>query len=507
LTDKRLELGLTLRHDNGSRLPVLFDSNNDGRLDVKVIGFRETASNFFRQNPNGTFALIPDSAGMTCPTASEWAQLIDIDASGTLELLCGGGTFPSKVTNYVSGTGVKVPFPATNATRDALTGDFNNDGRQDIVYVRGGFRLNGVSQPNATTVEAHIAIDGGNATRTLTLRTIGSLSTDLNMDNWNYIIEGGTTSGVFIGSTGYHPTSLALNLAPGGNNLGIRNPGTTPGLYIGYANGAWNVTLRSLSGFGNLYLVVHSTTQIAFATLTSTHGDEPIAPKLSYNTPTGFVDATVSSGLRPERCDTGFAADLDNDMDLDLFLGCRAGTANIADVIYENLGNGTFRKVMPHGAEGLIGSAMTDHAGLTESAVCADYDVDGFMDLFVTNGLNLIPQHSGGQAQLFHNRGNSNHWIEIDLRGVTSNRDGVGAKVYVTAGGITQYREQNGGYHRWSQNSSVIHVGLAGNTTSKVVIRWPRGTVDTYPAVAADALYQATEGQALSPLIAPQPRQ
>jgi hypothetical protein len=53
----------------------------------------------------------------------------------------------------------------------------------------------------------------------------------------------------------------------------------------------------------------------------------------------------------------------------------------------------------------------------------------------------------------------------------------------------------------------VIHVGLAGNTTSKVVIRWPGGTVDTYPAVAADALYQATEGQAISPLIVPKPRQ
>jgi hypothetical protein len=205
---------------------------------------------------------------------------------------------------------------------------------------------------------------------------------------------------------------------------------------------------------------------------------------------------------------TGFAADLDNDMDLDVFLGCRAGASNIEDVVFENLGNGTFRKVLAHGAEGLLGAAITDKAGSTESVVSADYDVDGFVDVFVTNGLNLVPQRTGGQAQLFRNLGKTlhadpPHWLEIDLSGVASNRDGVGAKVYVTAGGVTQYREQNGGYHRWSQNHSRIHVGLAGNTTANVKIVWPSGTIDTYPAVAADALYRAIEGQTIGPVLPP----
>ena len=66
LTDQRAALGLTLQHDNGSRLPMAFDVNNDGLLDVKVIGRRETQSNFFRQNANGTFTRIANSLGVTC---------------------------------------------------------------------------------------------------------------------------------------------------------------------------------------------------------------------------------------------------------------------------------------------------------------------------------------------------------------------------------------------------------------------------------------------------------
>ena len=504
LTDQRLSLGLTLLHDNGSRMPVLFDANNDGRLDAKIVGFRETASNFFRQDSTGKFNLIADSAGMTCPKASEWAQLLDINGTGTLELACGDSKFPTSVTNYVTGTGVKLPFTVTNMTHDAVLGDFNNDGRQDILYVRGGFDLNGVVLANPTTLEAHINITNGNTTRTLTLKTIGSFATDLNAKNWNDIIKGGTKTSVFIGSSGYHPASLNLNLRPSGNNRGIQTPGDRKGMFIGYVNGAWTVMLRNLSGFNNAYLLVKTSSPItAFSLAPTPAGDAPISPKLQFNTPTGFVDVSASSGLTPERCVTGFAADLDNDMDLDVFLGCRGGASNIADIVFENLGSGTFRKVLAHGAEGLIGASLTDQAGSTESAVSADYDVDGFVDLFVTNGLNLVPQRTGGQAQLFRNRGNDNNWLEIDLSGIISNRDGVGAKIYVTAGDVTQYREQNGGYHRWSQNHSRIHVGLAGNTAADVTIQWPSGLVDTYPAVPANVLYRATEGQAITPILPP----
>jgi len=102
----------------------------------------------------------------------------------------------------------------------------------------------------------------------------------------------------------------------------------------------------------------------------------------------------------------------------------------------------------------------------------------------------MRPVYTGGPKQLFHNSGNTNHWIEFDLVGTTSNRDGIGSKVYVSSGGITQYREQNGGYHRWSQNFSRVHVGLARNTQADVTVVWPNGVSKTYSALAANRIYQ-----------------
>jgi hypothetical protein len=76
----------------------------------------------------------------------------------------------------------------------------------------------------------------------------------------------------------------------------------------------------------------------------------------------------------------------------------------------------------------------------------ADYDLNGFLDLFVTNGLHQLPIHVGGPSQLFRNLGNGNHLIELTLVGRVSNRDGVGARVIaITPDGKRQLREQNGG--------------------------------------------------------------
>ena len=162
----------------------------------------------------------------------------------------------------------------------------------------------------------------------------------------------------------------------------------------------------------------------------------------------------------PVQCGSVTAGDFDNDMWVDLYLACRTGASNIANILYHNNGNGTFTAV-PNagGAAGPIGLAIADDAGTADSVVNADYDRDGFLDLFVTNGFNLQPRYIGGPNRLFHNNGNGNHWIELDLVGVNSDRDATGARVYATALGVTQFRVQDGRYHRWSQDSKRIHFG------------------------------------------------
>ena len=108
----------------------------------------------------------------------------------------------------------------------------------------------------------------------------------------------------------------------------------------------------------------------------------------------------------------------------------------------------------------------------------------------MSNGSNMRPLYMGGPKQLFRNLGNGNSWIEFDLVGTTSNRDGIGSRLYVSAGGVTQYREQNGGYHRWSQNFMRVHVGLAANTQADTTVVWPDGSSTTYTALEANHIYQ-----------------
>jgi hypothetical protein len=186
------------------------------------------------------------------------------------------------------------------------------------------------------------------------------------------------------------------------------------------------------------------------------------------------------------------SGDFDNDMHEDLFLACTGGAHNMANRLFRNNGNGTFTEIAnAGGAAGLVGAAVAEHAGTSESVVVADYDLDGFLDLFVTNGNNMRPISLGGPKQLFHNLGNGNSWVEFDLVGTTSNRDGIGSKVYVTAGGVTQYREQNGGYHKWSQNFMRVHVGLGTNTVvDTTTVVWPDGTSTTYGGLAANHIYK-----------------
>ena len=81
---------------------------------------------------------------------------------------------------------------------------------------------------------------------------------------------------------------------------------------------------------------------------------------------------------------------------------------------------------------------------------------------------------------------------------MASNLDAVGTNRLITAGGVTQYREQNGGYHRWSQNHSRIHVGLGTNELADVTVSWPSGAVQKFTNVAARTLYVITEGQGIA---------
>ena len=73
------------------------------------------------------------------------------------------------------------------------------------------------------------------------------------------------------------------------------------------------------------------------------------------------------------------------------------------------------------------------------------------------------------------------------------------------AGGKSQRREQNGGYHRWAQNDRRLHFGLGTNNSARISVRWPSGTDEkNYTNAPANRLYEVIEGNpVLVPIDAP----
>ena len=81
----------------------------------------------------------------------------------------------------------------------------------------------------------------------------------------------------------------------------------------------------------------------------------------------------------------------------------------------------------------------------------------------------------------------SNNWLIVDVRGTVSNRDGIGARITVTAGDTVQIREVSAGGSQMGQNMPGAHFGLASaDSVDLLTIRWPSGNVQTITDVPAN---------------------
>lgn len=465
-----------LAYDSTARMAVWFDYNDDGLLDVQQ---HSSQGSFLRYRHSSRFTW-PLDATNRCGGRGDYGQLTDVNNDGHLDYVCGRqGDFPQHVYDYSLGifdSGHKLEHlvPTVNNVIDSIAADFNNDLMSDFILMRGAIRASGASKIDDYSIDGWVR---GSDSVGFEFTGQGEVEFNIQSDPMGIysnpiveILDSSTATGVTLG--------------------GIRIEYDSPA-------GKWRVTRQSTS---QGYVRVRSVNPVGDPVMFNLSDAELPAPVYHLeNGSTGYTIKYTSGISAAESCVSGVAADFDNDMDLDVYMACRQGVNNLANRYFDNQGDGTFVEVTAHGGEGPVG--VGTEFGISDSVAIADYDVDGFMDIAVTNGLLFYPVSLGGPDTLLKNNGNGNSWIEIDLTGVTSNRDGIGAKVYATAGGVTQLREQNGGYHRWSQSSQVVHFGLASNNTVDITIEWPSGEVDTFTNVSANTLYEAVEGAtALQPI-------
>lgn len=503
-TDQAQTRGLA--NDGAGWSATWLDYNNDGPIDLAAISFNNSA---LFQNFNDEFF---QGATINC-SQNNYGQLADLTGDGSLDFICAKeGTYPQRVYDISNGgnpSDVTSQVGTISNTLDTITADFNNDLRTDIFAVRGVILPNQAMAVSSTRAEAALDASPTQGEAGMSFQASGAVTLTVYSRFSSVNIRRGSSAS----STNVTP-GTEITLDPNNSTWwGLASNRSGQRLYIGYNTSTQTWDIRQLGSSGSfggwwyIYVVAEAASISDVSSIGQRDVDLPYPVRMqsfrnnawqNVNWESGFRSNTTPDSLN-QLCVSGVAADFDNDMDIDLYLACRNGVENIANRMFENDGSGFFTEVSNGGgAAGAMGAGIENGFGVSETVVAADYNNDGFIDLMVANGLNTQPTRVGGPHQLFKNSGNGNNWIELDLVGTASNPAGVGARVIATAAGTSQLREQNGGYHRWSQNHERIHFGLAANTTVDLSVTWPSGTVDNFTDVAANKLYQLTEGASLS---------
>jgi hypothetical protein len=250
----------------------------------------------------------------------------------------------------------------------------------------------------------------------------------------------------------------------------------------GVARGAMGIDAADFDGSGRQSLVIGN------------FSNEMIS--LYHNEGRGFFidNAPVSEIGRASLLTLAFAAfffDFDLDGNLDIFVANGHVENEIHAVqqrvtyaqpphLFRNLGGGKFRDVAGEAGPELSRSIVG------RGAAYGDVDSDGDSDLLITT--------SGGKAYLYRNDSSRGSWVGFLLRGVASNRDGVGAKIRLTAGGRTQTAmvKSATGYLSQSQRTVVFGLGSA-SAADKVEILWPSGKTQAVEAPALGRVHVIEE--------------
>ena len=521
LKDQAKTLGIDYPLGRG-RTPLWFDADRDGRLDVLIMNqprpVEQVSSALFRQGPNGfeirnrefgfrherhtriekMLALANNAIHLRfkrphfIEVGEVFAQLADLSGDGSVDLASYSNpirifSIDSKPFKEIT---IPIGFPNINSVQDIAIEDFNGDLQPDMYLARSNPWSSSVTQIDSFTLKGDIS--GHGTPRGIQFRSKGKVSFGL-YPPWRDPSDplSDRPPAVFLGAGGQQMSKSSVSLSPDDKAVWGPVPAEKYGkqeISIDFDVTAELWTLRSTIPY--LDFTLKSTEPIEqIKTLGFTHSRGLVTDRLLAQQNGHFTDKTLSPSAAFLTASRSIAAaDFDNDMDIDLYLVCASPTGNMPNLLYENDGKGNF-SVVPH-----AGGAEGSELGRGENVVTADFDRDGFLDLFVTNGGGFEPVAAEGPHQLFRNSGNSNHWLELDFEGSTSNRDGIGVQILLKTGGIRQVRTQDGGMHYMAQHHQRVHFGLGKHTiVDELEVRWPSGIVQRLENVPADQILLVQE--------------
>jgi len=120
----------------------------------------------------------------------------------------------------------------------------------------------------------------------------------------------------------------------------------------------------------------------------------------------------------------------------------------------------------------------------------ADFDNDGALDIVINNNPGDSGDLERARAVLLRNNvGQRRSWLAVELEGVESNRDAVGALVTIERNGQKQVRLVTAGSGFSSQHSARLYFGLNDQTqVDALTVRWPKGRLERFEKIAEHAI-------------------
>jgi hypothetical protein len=422
------------------------DYNNDGWPDLYITGYG--ASKLYRNTGKGTFTDVTGQAGVNNNLWGTSAAFIDYDNDGYLDLfVCNYLTYDEKNLPCTFYEG--KPYCLIKTFRGSASRLFHNNGDGTFADVS---EKAGIANPKGKGLGV-VALDYDNDGRVDIFQANDAAANFLYHNNGD-----GTFSEVAL------ETGVAFD--PNGS-----------------ARGGMGVDAEDLDGDGYLEIFVanfsgetnalfHNDKDGLFTEITNKLGLGTISIPLSgfgarffdYNND-GLVDIFVLNGHPFEPINRIFPET----------------TYREQPFLFANTGGG-FRDVA-----GEHGSALKKFYAGRGMAV-GDLDNDGDSDLLLMN--------VGEPPVLLSNDGgNRNHWLGINLVGTKSNRDGVGAKVSVTAGGRRRNKQRLGGTSYCSASDPRLLFGLGASAKiNEVEVRWPSGQISALKNVRTNQYLTIKEG-------------
>ena len=430
------------------------DFNNDGHQDLYISNFGPKV--LYQNRGDGTFANVTREAGVADGDQfGAGAAFLDIDNDGHLDLYV-ANYVDFRYDNHVALTAQGVPVYASQShyapLKHALYRNLGSGAFEDVTQISGLGALRG---PGMGVVCADYDNDGA----------VDIFCANDAMANF-CLHNDGTGKFSEVGAI----VGLAYNID-------------------GVATSSMGVDCADYDHDGLLDFFV------------TTYQNE--LPVLFRNLDAGLFQDVTASAAQTHRCynnskwGCGFA-DFDNDGHKDLFLGVGHLQVNIEQLdpsssykaqpmLLRNNGQGRFEDVTQSGGAGLQVQCVARGVALE------DLDNDGLVDVVISNS-----RHP--PVVLRNSTQSDNHWLELSLRGVSANRDAVGARVIVTAGDLVQIDEVHSGRGYQSHFGMRLHFGLGRSRRADTIeVRWPGGKREIWRDAEANQLVTLTEGKGHPP--------